>query len=180
MSSLTSIQFDEAINKAKKIFEVKNIDYGTAWRVLRLTSITDQIYIKARRIRTIEEKGSAEIDEGAESEFIGIVNYCLIGLIQLELEKVAADDISEKKLMEMFAETVAETKQLMNAKNSDYDEAWRHMRVSPFTDMILMRLERMRQIENNGGQTQASEGIDSHFRDMLNYAVFAIIRLNEK
>jgi hypothetical protein len=176
----TTTQYQAALSKCRDVLVKKNADYGTSWRVLRLSSIADQIFIKAKRIRTIEEKGSYTVDEGVESEYIGIVNYCFISLIQLSLGiSDSKENLSEAALLELYNREAQITFDLMAAKNSDYGEAWREMKVSTFTDMILMRLLRIRQIEDNSGKTIMSEGIDANFRDMINYALFALIRLNE-
>ena len=180
MINQTSTQFDHIINKCRHIFLSKSKDYGTSWRVMRLSSIADQIFIKAQRIRTIEENGSMQINEGIESEFMGIVNYCVIGLIQMELKDEGNLDIDIDTLTKLYDKHVLETKTLMMQKNHDYGEAWRDMLVSTFTDMILMRLLRIRQIQSSNGQTIMSEGIDANFQDMINYGVFALIHLNEK
>ena len=180
MNPLTTTQYQSALSKCRDVLVKKNADYGTSWRVLRLSSIADQIFIKAKRIRTIEEKGSSMVDEGVESEYIGIVNYCFISLIQLSLGiSDSTENLSETALLELYNREAQTTFDLMAAKNNDYGEAWREMKVSTFTDMILMRLLRIRQIEDNSGKTIMSEGIDANFRDMINYALFALIRLNE-
>ena len=158
------------------MFEKKTIDYGTAWRIMRLPSITDQILIKAQRIRSIQEKGKQLIDEGVESEFIGIINYCIIAIIQLGLPENAPVELEPKWVLERYDAEAEETLQLLLKKNHDYGEAWREMRVSSITDIILMKLHRVKQIEDNKGQTLVSEGLDANYRDMLNYSVFALIR----
>lgn len=181
LNPLTITQYQTSLGRCRDILIKKNADYGTSWRVLRLTSIADQIFIKAKRIRTIEENGSSAIDEGVDSEFIGIVNYCFIALIQLSLGvSDGTEDLVETELLKMYNNEADITFELMAAKNTDYGEAWRDMKVSTFTDMILMRLLRIRQIETNKGQTIMSEGIDANFRDMINYAIFALIHLTEK
>lgn len=149
-----------------------------SWRVMRPSSLTDQIYIKARRIRSIEEKGmaSARVNEGIEPEFIGIVNYCAIALIQLRIGP--GDYISQEKATELYDKAISDSTSLMLNKNHDYDEAWRHMRVSSFTDIILQKLLRTREIEDHNGQTIISEGVDANYMDMINYAMFALIKLN--
>lgn len=179
MSTKTSTQYDKAIGLCRKIFLHKSKDYGTSWRVMRVSSIMDQIFIKAQRIRTIEEKGTKKVNEGEEAEFMGIVNYCIIALIQLELKDSGELSLDIPLLEKLYDKQVLETKTLMEQKNHDYGEAWRDMRVSTFTDMILMRLLRIRQIEEAQGQTIMSEGIDANIRDMMNYAVFALIHLAE-
>lgn len=160
------------------IFEKKLRDYGTSWRVMRPSSLTDQIYIKARRIRSLEEKGieAAAINEGIEPEFIGIVNYCAIALIQLKAG--AGDAISAERALELYDEQIAAATNLMKGKNHDYDEAWRHMRVSSFTDIILQKLMRTKEIEDHNGKTLVSEGVDANYMDMINYALFALIKLH--
>jgi hypothetical protein len=175
----TSEQFDRVIAKCKDIFLKKNNDYGTSWRILRSSSITDQIYIKATRIRGIETSGSHMVDEGIEPEFIGIVNYSILGLIQLTLTDNDPIELDAERTEKLYDTTVAEVKDLMMKKNHDYGEAWRNMRVSSFTDMVLMRLMRIRQIEDNQGNTLVSEGIDANYMDMMNYSVFALIKLTE-
>lgn len=158
------------------MFEKKTIDYGTAWRIMRLPSITDQILIKAQRIRSIQEKGKQMIDEGIESEFIGIINYCIIAIIQLGLPENAPVELEPKWVLERYDAEAEETLQLLLKKNHDYGEAWRELRVSSITDIILMKLHRVKQIEDNQGKTLVSEGLDANYRDMLNYSVFALIR----
>tara|TARA_E500000331_G_C17100855_1_gene645285 strand:- start:480 stop:953 length:474 start_codon:yes stop_codon:yes gene_type:complete len=155
-------------------------DYGSAWRILRISSLTDQIFIKAQRIRSIESKGTQKIDEGVINEFIGIVNYSVIGLIQIELGvSEQPEDLEYEKVMNLFNKHVLASKDLMVNKNHDYGEAWRDMRVSSLTDLILQKLLRVKQIEDNDGSTLISEGIDANYLDMLNYAVFALIKLNK-
>jgi hypothetical protein len=150
-------------------------DYGCAWRVLRPSSITDQIFIKANRIRSIQEKGTQKVGDDIQDEFIGIINYAVIGLIQLELGYAQSDDMTPETCMNYYNKFVGITKQLMEDKNHDYGEAWRDMRISSLTDLILMKLYRTKQIEDNNGSTLVSEGIDANYMDMLNYAVFALI-----
>lgn len=170
-------EFKKAIDTCREIFEKKLKDYGTSWRVMRPSSLTDQIYIKARRIRSIEEKGDANVrvSEGIVPEFIGIVNYCAIALIQLKLG--AGTSISPEDALRMYDEEISESTKLMLDKNHDYDEAWRHMRVSSFTDIILQKLLRTKEIESHDGKTLISEGVDANYRDMINYALFALIKL---
>ena len=175
----TSSQYDEAISLCKDIFLKKNNDYGTAWRILRQTSITDQIFIKAKRIKSIEEKGTQKIDEGVAGEYVGIINYCIIALIQLGMPTNEETDIPEKKLTDLFDDIAKKAKNLMEDKNHDYGEAWRDMRISTYTDLILMKLLRTKQIEDNMGKTLISEGVDANFFDMINYSIFALIRLKE-
>jgi hypothetical protein len=172
---------DSIIKKCEDIFANKMKDYGSAWRILRISSLTDQIFIKAQRIRSIESKGMQKIDEGVFNEFIGIVNYSVIGLIQIDLGvSEQPEDLSYDKVINMFKTHVLTSKELMIDKNHDYGEAWRDMRVSSLTDLILQKLLRVKQIEDNNGSTIISEGIDANYLDMLNYAVFALIKLNKK
>lgn len=173
----TNKQYDTVIATCRSVFEKKMKDYGTAWRILRTTSITDQIYIKARRIRSIEEKGISKVDEGIRPEFIGIVNYAIMGLIQLELEPSEAE-LNKEKTLELYDKYFQTAKSLMQDKNHDYGEAWRKMRISSYTDLILMKLKRTKQIEDNEGKTEVSEGIDANYLDMINYAVFALIKID--
>jgi len=154
-------------------------DYGTSWRILRITSLTDQLFIKANRIRTLEELGTSKVDEGVEPEFIALINYSIIGLIQLELGYSAEEESDHDKVAELYEKYFAEAKDLMEKKNHDYGEAWRDMRVSSLTDLILMKLLRVKQIEDNEGETLISEGIDANFYDIINYSVFALIKLEE-
>lgn len=174
----TGKDFEEAIRRCRDIFEKKLKDYGTSWRIMRPKSLTDQIFIKARRIRTLEEKGDAKVDEGIEPEFIGIVNYGAIALIQLRLGP--GEPIDAEEALALYDRELREATSLMTAKNHDYDEAWREMRVSSFTDIILQKIYRTREIEDHKGLTIISEGIDANYRDMINYALFALIRLNKK
>ena len=176
----TSAQYDQAIQKCVDLFKKKTHDYGTAWRILRPSSLTDQIFIKAQRIRTIEEKGESKVGEGIEDEFVGIINYSLMALIQLELPSDAPLELQAENAIALYTEQAQITKELMLNKNHDYGEAWRDMRVSSFTDLILMKILRIKQIEDNSGKTLVSEGIDSGFRDMINYAVFALIQISEQ
>jgi len=176
----TSAQYDQAIQKCVDLFKKKTHDYGTAWRILRPSSLTDQIFIKAQRIRTIEEKGESKVGEGIEDEFVGIINYSLMALIQLELPSYAPLELEAENAINLYKEQAKITKELMMNKNHDYGEAWRDMRVSSFTDLILMKILRIKQIEDNSGKTLVSEGIDSGFRDMINYAVFALIQMSEQ
>ena len=173
-------EFKEAIGKCRQIFVMKLKDYGTSWRVMRPSSLTDQIYIKARRIRSIEEKGNENIKvkEGIVPEFIGIVNYCAIALIQLKLG--SGEPMDAEEALNLYDKEIEESTSLMLDKNHDYDEAWRHMRVSSFTDIILQKLLRTKEIESHNGATLISEGIEANYRDMINYALFALIKLSEK
>lgn len=173
----TSQQFNHVIAVCQDIFTKKMKDYGIAWRILRPSSMTDQIYIKAQRIRSIEQKGISKIDEGIRSEYIGIVNYCIMALIQLELGTSESDDLTEDETLRLYTSYFTQAKELMLDKNHDYDEAWRQMRMSSYTDLILMKLKRTKQIEDNLGKTLISEGIEANYLDMINYAVFALIKL---
>ncbi|MBT3209331.1 MAG: DUF1599 domain-containing protein [Bacteroidetes bacterium] len=175
--SKTNEQFDEIIKICEEVFVKKLQDYGTAWRILRLSSVTDQIYIKANRIRSIELIGEKKIDEGQKDEFIGIINYGIIGLIQLELGISEKADLPINKARDLYKKIFLRAKNLMIDKNHDYGEAWRSMRVSSYTDLILMKINRTKQIENNMGQTLISEGIDANYFDMINYSVFALIKI---
>ena len=175
----TISEYDSIIKKCEDIFAKKMKDYGSAWRILRISSLTDQIFIKAQRIRSIEDKGLQKVDEGVVPEFIGIVNYSIIGLIQLELGvSEQAEEIQYDQVMNLFDKYALEAKKLMLDKNHDYGEAWRDMRGSSLTDLILQKLLRVKQIEDNDRSTLISEGIDANYLDMLNYAVFALIKLN--
>lgn len=174
----THHQFDEVLAICRGVFEKKLQDYGAAWRILRPASVTDQIFIKAKRIRTLETTKDNRVDEGVFPEYIGIVNYGIIGLVQLELGCVDTVDITAGKALELYDRFVTETKALMDAKNHDYGEAWRSMRMSSFTDLILMKIQRTKEIEANNGQTLVSEGIDANYKDMINYAVFGLIKLH--
>ncbi|MBJ7881031.1 DUF1599 domain-containing protein [Gelidibacter salicanalis] len=175
----TSKQYDAVIEKCRNLFVNKMSDYGSAWRILRLPSLTDQIFIKAQRIRGLQQNAERKVDEGEESEFMGIINYCLMALIQLDRGVVEKPDISLDEASELYDEKVAVSKALMMNKNHDYGEAWREMRVSSLTDLILQKLLRVKQIENNAGKTLVSEGIDANYQDMINYAVFALILLKQ-
>ncbi len=170
-------QYNQQVGKCRQLFDGKNKDYGTAWRILRPKSITDQIMIKALRIRSIEEKGETKVGESIEDEFIGIYNYCIIGLLQLKLWD-NQKELSTSEIMALYDRELENTRELMLKKNHDYGEAWREMRISSFTDLILMKINRTKQIEDNSGQTLVSEGIDANYQDMMNYAIFALITLN--
>ncbi|MCW5921893.1 MAG: DUF1599 domain-containing protein [Saprospiraceae bacterium] len=172
-------QFQAIISRCRDLFLKKTADYGTAWRILRPASITDQLYIKALRIRSIEEKGTQKVADSVESEFIGLVNYSVLALIQLELPPDAALELDVQQAAQLYDQHVAENIRLLQAKNHDYGEAWRLMRVSSMTDLILQKLLRIKQIEDNAGQTLVSEGLEANYRDIINYAVFALIRLEE-
>ncbi|MCM1349090.1 MAG: DUF1599 domain-containing protein [Firmicutes bacterium] len=175
----TEQQFDKALAECRDIFEKKLKDYGASWRIMRSASITDQIFIKAKRVRTLETKGNAMVDEGILPELKGIVNYGIIGLIQLELGFVDEVDIDAAKALELYDRYARQARTLMMAKNHDYDEAWRWMRTPSYTDFILTKIQRTKQIENNDGTTIISEGIDANYLDMINYAMFGIIKLTE-
>lgn len=175
----TNQQFDAALAVCRDLFERKLKDYGASWRIMRPESITDQIFIKAKRIRSLETKGNAMVDEGILPEFIAIVNYGLVGVIQLTMGYADMVDINNVKAMELYDRYAKEARRLMIAKNHDYDEAWRSMRINSYTDMILSKIQRTKQIEDHDGVTVASEGIDANYMDMVNYAVFGIIKLTE-
>lgn len=169
-------QYDAAIALCKDIFLKKMKDYGTAWRNLRPKSLTDQIFIKAQRIKSIEEKGTQKVTDTISGEYIGIINYCLIALIQLELQNDSRMDVPYEEVAELYTKYLMQTKQLMEDKNHDYGEAWRDMRMSSLTDLILMKVFRVKQIEDNQGKTIISEGVDANYMDMINYSVFALIK----
>jgi Nucleotide modification associated domain 1 len=177
LNSKTIDSYQAIIAKCRSLFHKKTQDYGTAWRILRISSITDQIFIKAQRIRSIQEKGKQLVEEDIASEFIGIVNYCIIALIQLELTDEDPSELPAEQVMKAYDEKVAETIALFQRKNHDYGEAWRDMRISSITDIILMKIFRVKQIEDNSGQTLASEGVDANYQDMMNYAVFCLIKM---
>ena len=180
MATNTSQEFDSVIAVCKSLFLKKTKDYGTAWRILRLSSITDQLFIKAQRIRTLEEKKISKVGEGIIPEYIGIINYCVIAMMQGDMKENDPNELDTDLVERLFDEKVLETKELMLAKNHDYGEAWRDMRVSSLTDLILMKIFRVKQIEDNLGATEVSEGVNANYQDMLNYAVFALIRLEVK
>ena len=171
----TDLQYDNAVNKCREIFLKKTKDYGTSWRVYRTISIADQIYIKAKRIRNIQEKGNQKIDDNAETEFMGIVNYAVIGLIQLDIHDDEMEELPLDETLDFYDEKIHEAKALMHNKNHDYGEAWREMNQESFVDLILTKVLRIKQIVQNEGKTLASEGIDANFYDILNYALFALI-----
>jgi hypothetical protein len=173
----TAQQYDRALAYCKDIFAKKMQDYGSAWRILRTGSITDQVFIKAQRIRSIEDKGVQKVEDGVREEFAGIINYAVIACIQLELGVAGKPDLDAPAALAHFDKHAARARALMENKNHDYGEAWRKMRVSSMTDLILMKLLRIRQIEENRGRTVASEGIDANFYDIINYAAFAMILL---
>lgn len=173
-------QFDQAIALCRKVYTAKMNDYGPSWRIMRPRSITDQIFIKAKRIRSLETKKIALVNEGILPEFIAIVNYGIMGQIQLALGYSDLKDISPDDALKLYDKFMSVTRSLMIKKNHDYDEAWRSMRVSSYTDLILMKIERTKEIEDNNGMTEVSEGIDANYMDMVNYSIFAIIKLTEK
>ncbi|HUI32559.1 MAG: DUF1599 domain-containing protein [Dysgonamonadaceae bacterium] len=175
---VTKKQFEEVISICRNLFHEKMKDYGSSWRILRPESVTDQIYIKANRIRSLEIKKERKVDEDVFSEFIAIVNYGIIGLIQLELGFAETVDLSVDKALQLYDKHMERTKKLMYAKNHDYDEAWRSMRVSSYTDLILMKIYRTKEIESNKGKTLVSEGVDANYQDMINYALFGLIKLH--
>lgn len=179
MRQETEQQYKEIISHCKEIFAKKTKDYGTAWRILRLPSITDQIFIKAQRIRSIQEKGENKVGEDISNEFVGIINYCIIAVIQMQLNGTEEMEIPFEKLEPKYDQVANDTMNLLAAKNHDYDEAWREMRVSSMTDIILMKLMRVKQIEDNAGKTLISEGIDANYQDMINYSVFCLIKMKE-
>lgn len=172
-------QYDVVIEKCKDIFLKKTKDYGTAWRILRLSSLTDQLFIKAKRIRSLEEKAEQRVDDPVEGEYIGLVNYSVIALMQMHLTDKDPLELDPALVEEYYTKLVQQTKALMIAKNHDYGEVWRAMRISSLTDLILMKLLRVKQIEDNQGKTIISEGLDANYMDIINYAVFAMIRLDE-
>ncbi len=177
MSDKTTNEYQQVIQRCKDVFAKKTRDYGTAWRILRLSSITDQIFIKAQRIRSIQEKGTQKVADDISGEFVGIINYCVMALIQLELPPNAPLEIPYDELEKYYDLEVQKTLDLQINKNHDYGEAWRDMRVSSMTDIILMKLYRTKQIEDNQGVTLISEGVDANYRDMINYSVFCLIKL---
>lgn len=173
-------QYDNVTSKCKSLFEKKLHDYGSAWRILRLSSLTDQIFIKAQRIRGLQTNKERKVDEGEFSEFIGIINYSIMSLIQIEKGVVESPDLNLKQALKLYDFNFSETKSLMENKNHDYGEAWRDMRVSSLTDLIIQKILRIKQIEDNNGKTLVSEGIDANYQDMINYSVFALIHLQNK
>ncbi len=180
MAENTSSHYDRIIHSGKEIFLKKMVDYGTAWRVLRVSSITDQIFIKAQRIRSFEEKGIQKIDEGIDNEFLGIINYCIIALIQLEKGSSTDLEMDPEEVVKLYDHYASESKNLLEKKNHDYGEAWRGMRTSSMTDLILMKLMRIKQIEDNKGSTLISEGVEANYYDIINYSAFALIKLSDQ
>jgi hypothetical protein len=176
--SNTSQEYDAIVAECRSLFIKKMSDYGSAWRILRLPSLTDQIFIKAQRIRQLQENSIRKVDEGEKSEFIGIINYSVMALIQLELGVVENPDLNTEEATKLYDKHIDITKELMENKNHDYGEAWRDMRISSLTDLILQKLLRVKQIEDNKGKTLVSEGIDANYQDMINYAVFAMIHMS--
>ena len=179
MNTSTVSEYRQVIQACKEVFEKKTRDYGTAWRILRLPSITDQILIRARRIRSIQEKKVQKVSDDIRDEFKGIINYCLIALIQLSLEEETRSELPWQEIEPLYEEAAQNTLELLSNKNHDYGEAWREMRVSSITDIILMKLLRVKQIEDNEGSTLISEGVDANYQDMINYSVFCLIKLEE-
>ena len=179
MSEHTFNQYLKETKSCRNLFLKKNKDYGTAWRILRTSSLTDQLFIKAKRIRSIEQNGMMKVDEGVTSEYIGLVNYCIMALIQMELNDDASLELEEKVVIKLYDKFHDATFELMKDKNHDYGEAWRDMRRSSLTDLILMKIFRVKQIEDNKGKTLVSEGLDANYQDIINYAVFAIIKISE-
>ena len=176
----TNRQFKAIIEECRELFQKKTHDYGTAWRILRLPSLTDQIFIKAQRLRSLEEKGTQKVEDDPRGEYIGIINYCTMALIQLEIGVAEQADMSEDEALKYYDKYTQTAFDLMNNKNHDYGEAWRDMRIPSLTDMILQKLLRVKQIEDNSGSTLVSEGLDANYLDMINYAVFALIKMSEK
>lgn len=178
--SQTEVEYREVVAKCKALFDKKNKDYGPSWRIMRLPSITDQIFIKAQRIRSIQTKGVQKVNDGIAGEFIGIINYCVMALIQIELGQNHEVELSTSQISALYQKHIDQTIALLMNKNHDYDEAWRSMRVSSITDIILMKIFRTKQIEDNKGITLVSEGVDANYQDMINYAVFSLILLKNK
>jgi len=170
-------EYKQVIKACKEVFKKKTRDYGTAWRILRLPSITDQIFIKAQRIRSVQEHGSQKVSDDIPNEFLGIINYCIIALIQISLKDKGRMELSFEEIEPLYDQQVNEAKKLLMDKNHDYGEAWREMRVNSITDIILMKLLRVKQIEDNNGKTIISEGVGANYLDMINYAVFCLIKL---
>lgn len=175
----TSEQYNTIVDQCRGLFEKKMSDYGSAWRILRLPSLTDQVFIKAQRIRMMQENDVRKVDEDEIPEFIGIINYAIMALIQLENGVVEQPDLTTNQALKLYDKHIAETKALMENKNHDYGEAWRDMRVSSLTDLIIQKLLRVKQIEDNKGKTLVSEGINANYQDIINYAIFALIHIDE-
>lgn len=178
MAHNTDQQFEHVIKVCREVFEKKMTDYGTAWRILRPESVTDQIFIKAQRIRSLQIKGISKVDEGIRPEFIGIINYAAMALIQLELGVSDNPVMPHDEALERYLKAIDEAKALMENKNHDYDEAWRSMRISSLSDLILMKLFRIKEIEDHKGKTIVSEGVEANYMDIINYAVFALIKID--
>ncbi|MGI4021899.1 MAG: DUF1599 domain-containing protein [Janthinobacterium lividum] len=176
----TGTEYQAVIEVCKQLFFKKTVDYGTAWRILRPSSITDQIFIKAQRIRTLEETGINKVGDDVIGEYVAIINYCSMAMIQLELDSNVPMELGPRNAIDLYEQKIEETYELMLAKNHDYGEAWRDMRISSLTDLILMKILRVKQIEDNSGHTLVSEGVKANYQDMLNYAVFALIKLDVK
>lgn len=172
-------QYDAIIERCRSLFLRKHRDYGSAWRILRPASLTDQIYIKAARVRNIEETGVRKVDDRIEDEYVGMINYCVMGLIQLQLSPDSDLEMNENELVQLYDKFISLTRDLFQSKNHDYGEIWREMRISSYTDLILMKLLRIKQIEDNSGKVTVSEGIDANYMDIINYSIFALIRLEE-
>jgi hypothetical protein len=177
--SKTTEQYDSMLSKCREIFVKKMKDYGSSWRILRLSSITDQLFIKANRIRTIQVKGASKVGDGIEGEFIAMVNYSIMALVQHELGSNGSPEMPLKQASELYDKYALEARDLMEAKNHDYGEAWRDMRISSLDDLILVKLLRIKQIEDNQGETLISEGVDGNYFDILNYSIFALIKMEE-
>ncbi|HAP50373.1 MAG TPA: hypothetical protein DCQ56_04030 [Porphyromonadaceae bacterium] len=175
----TSEQFDQVVARCRRLYQMKMQDYGPSWRILRPSSLTDQIFIKAKRIRTLEINGQSRVGEDIWGEFVGIINYGIIGLIQLDYGYSDVVDMTRERALELYDHYMGQTKALMMAKNTDYGEAWRDMRISSYTDLILSKIQRTKEIENHDGHTLVSEGIAANYQDMINYAVFALIKHDE-
>jgi len=180
LSKRSLAQYDQVIERCRALFLAKTRDYGTAWRILRLASLTDQIFIKAKRIRSIQQKGTQKIEDAADGEFVAIVNYGLMALIQLQMGEDGPTELEIVKVEGLYDEVVIKTRNLFDDKNHDYGEAWREMRVSSMTDLILMKILRIKQIEDNSGEVEVSEGVEGNYQDIINYAIFALIKLIEK
>ncbi len=178
--SNTLKKFDLIIGQCRKVFLEKNQDYGSSWRILRPSSLTDQLYIKAKRIRSIEEKGIQKVDDPLNGEYMGLINYAIMALIQLDIDQDAPLELDTEALAKLYDQEVVATKELLAAKNHDYGEVWREMRLSSIIDLVLAKLLRIKQIENNQGQTLVSEGTDANYRDIINYAIFSLILLEEQ
>jgi len=180
LSAKSLSQYDEVITRCRALFLAKTKDYGTAWRILRLESLTDQIYIKAMRVRSIQQKGEQRIEDGIDGEFVAIVNYGLMALIQLQLGEDGPTELELDRVKVLYDGVATKTRNLFDDKNHDYGEAWRDMRISSMTDLILMKILRIKQIEDNSGEVAVSEGVEGNYQDIINYAIFALIRLIEK